>query len=563
MKNNKLYIGLIIILLCLFTTFSCSLDEVNKSAEPIGDYLKGDIQFEEFTTQVYADMRPLLRNTASMWYGTDIYEYTGVVGSWDYKINNYTLMDNNECYGWWIDNYKIITKVNTALTRANSIADLSENLFAKRRAELIALRAYAYFNLVETFSDVPLMLEDLSDNPVYEFERTSEEIIYDQIISDLKESLIDDNLQDFPNGTANFGRVGKGMVYHLLAKVLLTRSYKKYAHPDDLSKSINYALKALALHPMVDNWDILFSSSDIYNNNNSEIIFSVRYSTNQELNGGWGNNLYKHFKFEMYKFPGGGKGAPYWGRDWAFQPSEFYYSLYDESDVRGSSKYIHRTILATVEAKATIDGVVTEIKPGDPIIYFPREKWTNKQKEAYKAKYPTLIYIVNPDEIHKYIHDSNTCYPVVFKFFDPGVQQYTDDDDPRGTRDTYVFRSAETKLLLAEAYIKQGDGRKAKDLINEIRRRVNADLLVNDATLDDVLDESARELFGETNRWIELRRSGQLLSRARAHNAYVKYYHDSSDIPEYYSTRPIPEDERRLSKGKLTQNPGYRDYIGE
>lgn len=561
MRKIKSYIT--IAALCLLSTTSCSLDEINNSAEPIGDYLKGDAQFEELTAQVYADMRPLLRNTSSMWYGTDIYEYTGVVGSWDYKINNYTLMDNNECYGWWNDNYKIVTKANTALDRASSISKLSPDLFQKRQAEILSLRAYAYFNLVETFGAVPLILSDVSDNPIYEFERTSEEVIYKQIVDDLKNSLVGDVLEDNPASSGNFGRVGKGMAYHLLAKVLLTRSYKTYAESTDLTEAITYAEKAIALHPTVGNWDILFSGGSEYNNSNSEIIFSVRYSSNQELNGGWGNNLYQHFKLDFEKFPGGSKSAPYWGRDWSYQPTEFMLGLYDENDVRASSKYLHRTVYATASAKATINGVDIQIEVGDPILHFPREIWTDTQKDAYRALHPTVLYIINPDETHEYVHNSNTAYPVIFKFYDPGVQIYAaNDHDPQGTRDTYVFRSAETKLLLAEAYIKQGNGGQAKEQINDIRRRVNATLLDRDATLDDVLDESAKELFGETNRWIDLKRSGQLLKRAKEHNAWTKFYHPSADIPSYYSTRPIPEDERRLSKGKLTQNPGYVDYIG-
>lgn len=560
MKKIKSYIATVVAI-CFLATTSCSLDEINNSSQPLPDYLKGNAQFEELTTQVYADMRPLLRNTSSMWYGTDIYEYTGVVGSWDYKINNYTLMDNNECYGWWNDNYKIVTKANTALDRGLPVA--SADLYEKRKAELLSLRAYAYFNLVETFGDVPLILNDLSDSPIYEFTRTSQEVVYKQIVTDLKDALTGNLLEDSPNGGGNFGRVGKGMASHLLAKVLLSRSYKPFAESTDLTEAIEYADKALALHPMVDNWDVLFGAGDRYQNTNSEVIFSVRYSTNQELNGGWGNNLYRQFKLDFEKFPGGSKSAPYWGRDWSYQPTEYMLDLYGENDVRASSKYLLRTIYATAAATTSINGVEIKINPGDPILYFPREKWTDAEKATYRAANPTVLYVINPDETHEYVHNSNTAYPMIFKFYDPGVNSYaSDDQDPKGTRDTYVFRSAETKLILAEAYVKQGNGGKAKDLVNDIRRRVGATLLTQNATLDDVLDESARELFGETNRWMDLRRSNQLLNRARAHNAWVKFYHQSAAIPEYYNTRPIPEDERRLSKGKLTQNPGYVDYIG-
>ncbi len=93
---------------------------------------------------------------------------------------------------------------------------------------------------------------------------------------------------------------------------------------------------------------------------------------------------------------------------------------------------------------------------------------------------------------------------MVWKFYDPTVIVYSDGGtDPRGHRDTYIFRRAETMMLLAEAYVKNGQGTLATGLINELRQRAGlsgGDLLSGAATMDDVLDESARELFGESNR---------------------------------------------------------------
>jgi hypothetical protein len=95
-------------------------------------------------------------------------------------------------------------------------------------------------------------------------------------------------------------------------------------------------------------------------------------------------------------------------------------------------------------------------------------------------------------------------------------------------------------------------------LINDLRTRAKLsgnDLLTGSATLTDVLDESARELFGESNRWMDLKRTGTLLTRAAQYNAFTAHNHPAT-IDAKYLLRPIPVTEIVRSP-TLTQNPGY------
>lgn len=115
-------------------------------------------------------------------------------------------------------------------------------------------------------------------------------------------------------------------------------------------------------------------------------------------------------------------------------------------------------------------------------------------------------------------------------------------------------------LLKAEALVQQGNGssQEATDLINILRQRANANLLQTPATIDDVLDESARELFGEANRWMDLKRTGKLFERAWKYNAWIQKHHSSvSDISDIYLLRPIPISEISYSNYSLIQNPGF------
>ena len=75
-------------------------------------------------------------------------------------------------------------------------------------------------------------------------------------------------------------------------------------------------------------------------------------------------------------------------------------------------------------------------------------------------------------------------------------------------------------------------------------------------SLDDILDERSRELAGEEFRWLELKRSGKLFSRALAHNDELKAFQSSVD--NHFLLRPIPQEEIDLNTGAtLAQNPGY------
>ena len=81
-------------------------------------------------------------------------------------------------------------------------------------------------------------------------------------------------------------------------------------------------------------------------------------------------------------------------------------------------------------------------------------------------------------------------------------------------KDRTKFRLAETYLLLAEAYLRQNMPDKAADAVNEVRRRAKvADVSDDEMTMDYLLDERIRELYGEESRRFTLVRTGKLIER--------------------------------------------------
>lgn len=545
-----------------FIMVSCSLDEVNYSAETSEEYIKGETQYEELVSATYMKLRPLLglTNTHLMWYGTDIYSRVGELNDTQMGIDDYSYINTSDAsvYDFWCKNYDLINQANTAMTRGENL-DLREDIHSKRTAELLALRAYAYFNLVETYGGVPLLLSEVTE-PTFSFTRASEEEVYKQIVTDLETAIQSNGLAE-ALAADDFGRVDMGMAKHLLGKILLTRSYKSFAQSDDLSRAITYFKDVIALHPMVDNWDILFDTqTGAYQYNNSEVIFSVRYSSNQLYNSEGSSGLYQHFHPATDAFPGNThRGAPYWRCDLSYRANEDYLASFEDQDIRNSSKYLVREIVAG--SAGSVDGHTFDVD--DVVIYCPKYEMSEEEMALYQENHPSVYLICPPNAYYvRYsILNQNNCYPLIYKFYDPNVTEYTGNvtggEDPRGSRDIYIFRTAETKLLLAEAYLKNNEPAKALSEVNDIRRRVNASAL-SSVDLDVILDESGRELFGEANRWMDLKRTGKLFERAYKYNKFIQRHHSSADdIADYFLLRPIPQTEIDRSNKTLTQNPGY------
>lgn len=555
---------------------SCSLDETNYSAVTDKNYITGETQYEELVNAAYMYMRPLCQKTNCMWYGTDNYSIQGLINGQN-GIQDYYYVSSSEgaFYDFWCANYDVINKCNTAMTRGEELS-LSESTKTLRTAELLALRSYCYFNLVETFGGVPLVLEE-SDSPTYEFIRNTEEEVYNQIVSDIKTAI---NTLPSTLSSSDFGRVDKAFAEHLLGKVLLTRSYKSFAESSDVTDAINYFKDVISLHPMVSSWDELFNAQEggSYNETNSEIIFAVRfgkgtnnlwdYTTNSEQSISSG--LYQHFHFNVYMFPGNThRGAPYYRNDYAYQPTLAWFNSFEENDERVSETFLKRHILAGTSGTTenAVTGKTVTFTTGDEIIYFPRTAMNEEEKKAYMNEHPTVYLIVNPNEYHTQFAagNMNCAWPLVYKFYDPYIAEQgvysgsiSDGEDPYGAREIYIFRTAETKLLLAEAYLKSGNSHSALLQVNDIRKRVGATELTN-VDLDIILDESGRELFGESNRWMDLKRSDKLFERAYKYNEYVQLNQAGgvAGMNANYKVRPIPLTERQRTNYSLEQNPGY------
>ena len=181
------------------------------------------------------------------------------------------------------------------------------------------------------------------------------------------------------------------------------------------------------------------------------------------------------------------------------------------------------------------------------------------------------------------------CLPPVRKFDDKNT---TSDCKQSGGdyRDVVVLNASEIYLVAAEAYLMMGDDANSLKYLNAVRTRSHASYLgsfsdykrydwgYNDAggyvsfgqtdsygltinKLDVILDERMRETLGEYYRWMDLRRTHQLV---RYNTTYcgLSVANMTGNDGQIKWLRPIPENEIQINSGitAADQNPGFRTY---
>lgn len=114
------------------------------------------------------------------------------------------------------------------------------------------------------------------------------------------------------------------------------------------------------------------------------------------------------------------------------------------------------------------------------------------------------------------------------------------------TNNIKVIRLSEVALIAAEAALHEGEDAAAYLNLLRGKRIVGYDDVAS-VTLDDILDERRKELFGEGQIAFDFWRNGKAVVNGSV-----------TILPTDYKTvLPLPKEEIDLSRGKLSQNPGY------
>ena len=603
---NKLT-WLLLIGFILFTGNSCKrvLTEVNRS-NIAPDYFKTPGGIDAAVIATYSNLRNwycqenMCYNTM---LGTD--ENITGFGTSSPQFQNYTIQTNDgNVQAVWDWSYRSINNCNGVLQFASQ-AGLSAADQTRLIAEAKFMRAYYYFMLVQTFGPVSISTEFVSEAKT-SAAREPISTIYDLIVKDLTEAIT--ALPDKPTPTQ--GRAGKAAATHLLAKVYLTRGWSSAAKATDFTDAYNTTLQLInnkatyGVDLYADFADVWKESNDY---SNKEVLFMVERNADPkgaETTGfGTGNPGGKFNGAAFYQRPNyptfaltsntatgntgfnfGITGAPYfplpvapattasanpvdrdvqYGRPFGrVRPSNYTLNtaFADKvNDTRYNKTFqtfyiFNRPGPLTSGAPVTIT-VTRASNFADPANSpLTTYTWTKGVDTALKLTGLASVTETDRRASKAYLVTTNQ-YDVNFfppmKKHDDVTRAHTNDASDRPFP---LMRFAETYLIAAEAAFKAGNNANAATMINVIRSRAGAlPITPADVTIDFILDERTRELFGEWMRWYDLVRTKTLTARLAAYNPIPNFN------PNRDYLRPIPQTQIDLvtTGTKYPQNPGY------
>lgn len=457
-------------------------------------------------------------------YGSDV----GLIAG---NVNNYlgAANSNNAPMGA----YPHINNCNIALEIIDNVKPgkfgTDENYRKARRAEILMLRAWAYYLISNQLGDVPLLLApNREDNGIYYYPKASLENIYKQIIADMRYAY--ENLPPTVVATER-GRATKWAAGHFLAKLYLNRAqaapfqnssethlkmlYKGNV-ATDLDSVITVASEVIggtggALAP--DYWT-LFNPAVSETNPHSEVLWAAQFDVNTALNGRFGGNRSVNYHIGNYTDLTGVTRVMAYGRPFGtFKPTDWGYDNFIDkvNDSRYYKTFQYEYIANMPPATST-----SFTWSAAAAAWWNANKPANEPTVTAGAKrilsgQRALIYIENQREealdsamvmampfqfMVRWIHSAvtgryyyrlfvdgspmglatarNAPYLSSKKYVDPlrgGSSDEANFNSENGTRDAILMRLAETYLLRAEAYGRKGQYALAVNDINVLRQR--------------------------------------------------------------------------------------------
>lgn len=412
---------------------------------------------------------------------------------------------------------QVVTFSNSFISNAEQLSDDPE--VASYIAEARFIRAYAYYNLMDLFANVPLVTEITTGLP----EQSDRDAIFAFVESELKE--IETQLKE--PGANEYGRVDQAAAWALLSRLYLNAEVfvgqDRYADVVTYSeKVINNSSYMISNNDGNDNgsaYDELFLADNDTNGAQNEFIFVLTFDgINQQTFGGT--------TFLTHAAIGGAM-------------NDIAQSAFGVNG--GWSGY--RTTKALVEK---FDYAVTQSdSEGFPV------EWTDGRAQFFTEG--------QNYEINTIANTFEDGYALAkFKNVTITGESGSDTSGDFVDTDLPLIRLAEVYLNYAEAAARGGGGdlATATTLINELRQRANApQVSVGDITPQFVLNERSRELHWEGLRRTDLIRFNQFVT-----GSYLWPFKGGAQngraVEEFRRVFPLPENVLLINTN-LTQNEGY------
>ena len=446
------------------------------------------------------------------------------------------------------------------------------------------LRAFYYFHMVQTFGAVPLHTTFINTATLSD-SRAPIADVYAQIIKDLTEASAE--LQNKPgdNGSPFAGHAAtKATALYLLSKAYLTRGWSSAAQPTDFQNALTTA-QTLINTKGTYGVDLYQNYADAYTQandvTNKEDLFAIEHSTDTKYGdftpgasggkiNGWAYFFRPNYPTVTANYPAS-TGASVMTRDltngrpfFRVRPNYDYVNNVAFADRTNDYRYwntFQTTWIANTANVTTPRGALTV--GADTAIWMPPAD----PGEAKRASFKGIIFLspsVAAGATGSNANASNnTFFPSLKKFDDPNRPSVNDPS----SRPVVLFRFSEIYLIAAEAAFKLNDLTTAANMLNVLRTRaafrttnMPADAVAKmqvspgQVTLDFILDERTRELYGESLRWWDLTRTQSLVRRVKQYNTEA-----GPNIQDFMTLRPIPQTQINLvTQGPpFPQNPGF------
>jgi hypothetical protein len=474
--------------------------------------------------------------------------------------------DNGFSQKWWGRLYKYIAQANTIIDRADGPQAKWANETEKNAivAEAKFIRAFAYRFLANMWGGVPLVLNE-TKTPKFDYVRSTQDEVYLQCKTDLEFAVQHMPTIDLLKG----GRAPREAAYHLLSEIKI--SLKDYQGAIDAASSVINggkcqlmtarfgALKTFTFSGYDYQgpvsvwgdvyWDMFQEGNMNWKEGNKEAIWNIE----QDPTIKGGNNIDVHAQ-------GGFFVIDRWWGPIAWQAK-------DKNNVAN-------WLMDTLQGRPVATLIVSEY--ADSLIWKYKDDF-NRDMRNSQYNIQRTYYFTNPASAYygQAITKQN-CDATTLTLWEPRMTPHykkfvrhvpiglaTDasskrkNDNGRNWKDWYIMRLAETYLLRSEANMLKGDLAAAAADINIVRARAQATAVTAaDVTMDLILDERARELYGEEFRLNTLMRTGKLVEYLNRYNGYLKA--NSLTAPARVSKLPIPRREIEANTGAvLDQNDGY------
>jgi hypothetical protein len=536
-------------------------------------------QVQASVTNMYVHIRYWFQiNDFLKGLGTDMMDtpYWRCSGS---GYSNYSTWNssNSNVLGVWNAYYQLISYANETLEGASDSTKIkwdNPGDYSYVIAQCKFFRGFAYLTLGELFGGVPIV-DKFYSTPKYDFVRASRDSTYKFAITDLENAI--SGMPDYPSEA---GRVAKGATYHYLSEAYLALATINNNDKTYLDKSIAYASKAMALHSLMTN---RFGTRATYGSGTAmngvaayyaagDVFFDLFQRGNLDYSEGNKEALWTlENDYTVYLTYGGDNYLPYPRNFSPVLRNVHWASAYKESNASPwpnlTTAYVGGRGVSSIQPTTYVIDSIWNGKYASDI----RNSSVNIRRKLVCMDPASSYY---GDTINTAMIDPATreyMYPIWTKFApidDWGYEDLTNGGNRSNMyRDEYACRLAETYLLRAEAYYREGDLNKAAADINVLRERAHCsyDVSSSDVSLNLILDERSRELFVEERRWCTLlRMAGTVaIDRISKYSYFAgstsSYYQGSSAVPSGWNLFPIPQTVIDSNTGAtLEQNPGYK-----